>query len=118
MVTTMNELLKGKKKKKAPNLSKAQLERLALLTEELGEAQQCIGKILRHGYESSSPWDSSGDTNKEYLEKELGDVLFCIKLLAVDFKDLDAINIDKAQSRKDEYAWMFMHHNKKPKTKL
>lgn len=32
------------------DLSNAELERLALLLEELGEAQQVIGKILRHGY--------------------------------------------------------------------
>lgn len=33
-------------------LNDAQSERLALLLEELGEAQQAIGKILRHGYQS------------------------------------------------------------------
>ena len=33
-------------------LSAAEAERLALLLEELGEAQQAIGKILRHGYEN------------------------------------------------------------------
>jgi hypothetical protein len=30
-------------------LSDAEVERLAILAEEMGEAQQCIGKILRHG---------------------------------------------------------------------
>lgn len=33
-------------------LSPAEAERLALLSEELGEAQQAIGKILRHGQPS------------------------------------------------------------------
>jgi hypothetical protein len=32
------------------SLTPAELERLSLLLEELGEAQQAIGKILRHGY--------------------------------------------------------------------
>lgn len=31
-------------------LTNAQAERLHILLEELGEAQQAIGKILRHGY--------------------------------------------------------------------
>jgi hypothetical protein len=35
-------------------LAPAETERLALLLEELGEAQQAIGKILRHGYESQA----------------------------------------------------------------
>lgn len=38
-------------------LTPAEAERLALLSEELGEAQQAIGKILRHGYDSSNPVD-------------------------------------------------------------
>ena len=36
-------------------LTPAEAERLALLLEELGEAQQAIGKILRHGYASTHP---------------------------------------------------------------
>ena len=36
-------------------LTLSRLERLALLLEELGEAQQVIGKILRHGYDSRHP---------------------------------------------------------------
>ncbi len=45
-------------------LTDAQAERLALLLEELGEAQQAIGKILRHGYESMSPFDETKTTNR------------------------------------------------------
>ena len=53
-------------------LTPSEAERLALLAEELGEAVQAIGKVLRHGYESSHP--SGGPTNREALERELGDV--------------------------------------------
>jgi len=60
-------------------LSDAQLERLYILSEELGEAQQAIGKILRHGYDSQHP--ETGFTNKESLENELGDVKAAICLL-------------------------------------
>jgi NTP pyrophosphatase (non-canonical NTP hydrolase) len=60
-------------------LTDGQAERLALLLEELGEAQQAIGKILRHGYESYHP--DGGESNRENLQKELGDVLGAIELM-------------------------------------
>ena len=70
-------------------LSPSQHERLAILLEELGEAQQAIGKILRHGYESCDPTlippdDERPPNNRENLEKELGDVVFSINLLGDD----------------------------------
>lgn len=37
------------------NLTAAEQERLAILAEEMGEALQIIGKIIRHGYESYNP---------------------------------------------------------------
>ena len=68
-------------------LKNAQLERLAILLEELGEAQQAIGKIIRHGYDSYNPLlepDADGNPvscNREDLEKELGDVYYAIIML-------------------------------------
>jgi hypothetical protein len=59
-------------------LSPAEAERLALLLEELGEAQQVIGKILRHGYESHHP-ENPDDSNRALLEGELGDVMAAIE---------------------------------------
>jgi len=53
-------------------LSPAQAESLALLLEELGEAQQAIGKILRHGLYANHP--ATGVVNRAALERELGDV--------------------------------------------
>lgn len=53
-------------------LSSAQAEALAILLEELGEAQQAIGKILRHGLHSRHP--EGGPDNQSSLEHELGDV--------------------------------------------
>ena len=55
-------------------LTDAEAERLALLLEELGEAQQAVGKVLRHGYESTSPFDATNTSNRQALERELGDV--------------------------------------------
>ena len=52
-------------------LSPALAERLAILSEECGEIVQVIGKIQRHGIESRHP--DGGPTNRQLLEKELGD---------------------------------------------
>lgn len=53
-------------------LTAAELENLALLSEECGEVIQAIGKIVRHGYESKHP--ETGETNREALERECGHV--------------------------------------------
>lgn len=61
-------------------LSPAEIERLAILSEELGEAQQVVGKLIRHGavgVMGPRRWDNWAD-----LERELGDVVFAIRLLA------------------------------------
>lgn len=47
-------------------LNPAQVELLALLAEEMGEAIQAIGKVLRHGYESYHPVTEDG--NRESLD--------------------------------------------------
>jgi hypothetical protein len=62
-------------------LTDAEVERLAILSEELGEAQQCIGKILRHGYESYNPVVNTNLTNRRELEREIGDVQAAIDML-------------------------------------
>lgn len=55
-------------------LTPAQAERLAMLSEECGEVIQIIGKIQRHGYNSSHPSDPL-TPNVRLLEKEIADVL-------------------------------------------
>lgn len=54
-------------------LSAEEAERLAILLEELGEAQQAIGKVLRHGYDVGSPFETVD--NRYNLERELGHVV-------------------------------------------
>lgn len=91
------------------NLSEA--ERLALLLEELGETQQIIGKILRHGYESYNPIHPSG-SNREMLEKELGDVLFAIELMKLN-GDIDEDSISEASKNKSLKIRQYLHHQKR-----
>lgn len=101
-------------------LSPSQAERLAYLLEELGEAQQAIGKVLRHGYESRDPtkatpanpsWGAparnTSPTNREYLEAEIGDVQRAIDMLTAS-GDLIAGGIERTRAKGPPLK--YMHH--------
>jgi NTP pyrophosphatase (non-canonical NTP hydrolase) len=60
-------------------VSPASTERLAILAEEMGEALQIIGKILRHGWYATHP-DEPATPNNELLEREMGDVMAAVRL--------------------------------------
>ncbi len=91
------------------HLTLAQVERLAILSEELGEAVQAIGKVLRHGYGTRCPSAPLGPTSQDLLETELGDVLFAMSLLT-DAKDLDCDAIDAAEKKKSQRSQLYFHH--------
>ena len=91
-------------------LTFAEAERLALLLEELGEAQQAIGKILRHGYESIHP--NGGPDNKENLEKEIGDVLLAIQLMTNN-GDLSGFEIEGHKNDKRKKVAQYLHHQRR-----
>jgi len=98
-------------------LTRAQEERLAILLEELGEAQQAIGKILRHGYDSCNPLlepeDGNPKTcNREDLEKELGDVRFAIELLQIE-KDISRTDTNARMWEKAEKIKPYLHHQRR-----
>jgi NTP pyrophosphatase (non-canonical NTP hydrolase) len=92
-------------------LSPAEAERLALLLEELGEAQQCIGKILRYGYESFNPYlpPPAGETNRGNLTKELGDVIAAMNLMRAG-GDIDEEEVISHAQRKMVKVWDYLHH--------
>lgn len=90
-----------------PNLTPAEIERLALLSEEMGEAQQVIGKILRHGYESCHP--NGGPKNRELLEKEIGDVRAAISLM-MRKNDIYAPALWQHESNKEQSVKPYLHH--------
>lgn len=92
-------------------LTNAEAERLALLSEELGEAQQVIGKILRHGYESKNPVIPGSGTNRRLLEKELGDVSVAVQLL-LQHDDIDEETIQVEATEKGRNVNKYLHHNK------
>lgn len=94
-------------------LTLAETERLALLLEEMGEAQQVIGKILRHGYESVNPDlpPPAGDTNRANLERELGDVLVAIDML-LDNDDILQWRLDDRKRVKAHKVRQWLHYQK------
>lgn len=89
-------------------LTPGEAERLAILLEELGEAQQVIGKILRHGYESCHP--EGTETNRNALERELGDVSFAMFFMGYK-NDIDPEAIKYYSDKKLLRINQFLHHN-------
>lgn len=96
-------------------LSPAQAERLSLLLEEMGEVQQVIGKIQRHGYESKNPDDPLGEqwraTNRMLLEKELGHVAYALALMIATF-DVNPEAIERSTKIKSSSVIAYLHHQK------
>lgn len=88
----------------------SELERLALLSEELGEVQQIIGKILRHGYESYNPFDGHHTTNRSLLENELGDVFYAVDLI-ISRGDVNLHHILDHKKDKQAKVGQYLHHN-------
>lgn len=88
-------------------LTPAEAERLAILSEECAEVIQIIGKILRHGYESTHP--KGGPTNRDHLELELGDVL-CIGRMMSRNGDVEEESIEEHASEKLSRLFKYAHH--------
>ena len=95
-----------------PNLSAAEVERLALLGEECGEVMQVIGKILRHGYESHHPDDKKvkKTTNRDMLTKEVGDLVAAIdKLCDPRHEDISGKQVQDFRMKKHSSSRKYMH---------
>lgn len=90
-------------------LTPAETERLAILAEEMGEAVQVIGKILRHGYESRNPLDKKSKSNRANLELELGDVISAINRMVRE-NDVDGDDIESRSIVKDIKIKQWLHH--------
>lgn len=91
-------------------LSAAEAERLAILNEELAEAQQVISKILRHGFTSVHP--RGGLNNRALLAAELGDVVASIDLVH-RAGDVSGTQIATGATCKPESWRRYAHHQPK-----
>ena len=92
-----------------PFLSPAEAERLAFLMEEMAEAQQVIGKIMRHGYASYHPDDPEKTSNRVLLSRELGHVYCGIQML-VEPQDVSGFVLEMSRAEKHEKVKRWMHH--------
>ena len=90
-------------------LSESEQERLSVIMEEMGEMLQIIGKIQRHGYESYNPFDDSKTTNRELLEKELGDFYQGLDMLE-RAKDIDFMRVNKHIQVRKKSIKKYLHH--------
>ncbi|MBX2816483.1 MAG: hypothetical protein KTR24_10810 [Saprospiraceae bacterium] len=91
-------------------MKKSQLEGLAILSEECGEVQQIIGKILRYGLASHNPLAELQTTNRELLERELGDLSFAIGFLA-DKGDIDIAKVNEYALIKKNKIQAYLKYN-------
>lgn len=92
-------------------MTPAELERLAILSEECGEVIQVIGKIIRHGYDSWHPSDPDKKTNREHLETELADVGLIINHMH-DTEDINLLKFTELTKIKKGKINKYLHHNK------
>lgn len=89
-------------------LTPAQIERLALLSEEAGEVVQAVGKILRRGYRRGHPRVKSR-TNRAHLEEELGNFGNAVRMM-VDAGDVDFDKIAAAEEEKSQTVGKYLYH--------
>lgn len=92
-------------------LTDAELERLTLVMEECAEVQQMIGKVIRHGWNSYSPFDPNKTTNRQLLERELGD-LVCVSEFLGENLDVSTEEVIKASEDKRKRLRRYLHYNK------
>lgn len=90
-------------------LTAPQAERLAVLAEELGEAVQAVGKVLRFGYDTRCHGDPANPSGRELLEIELGDVVYAIRMMNRS-GDISEQAIDSAAVKKQGRPEKYLHH--------
>lgn len=91
-------------------LTPAEEERLGLITEEMGESLQIIGKIQRHGFESSHP-DYGNISNRHLLAKEIGHVQARIDLM-ISRGDISQTEVQFYREAKHTQVPNYLHYQK------
>lgn len=102
-------IIPSKMTKHFNGLSEAEQERLAIIVEECGEVVQAACKILRHGYEGTNPKVEDSETNREALERELGDLQHAI-LRMEEAVDVSTRKIIERREYKGERIKPYLHH--------
>lgn len=92
------------------DLTPGEHERLSCALEEMGEAIQIIGKILRHGYNSHNPISDSRDSNRRMLTQELSHVKYSIDKL-LSYEDISRVLFIEDYRRKEISIKKWLHHD-------
>jgi NTP pyrophosphatase (non-canonical NTP hydrolase) len=90
-------------------LTDAEAERLALLAEEAAEVVHAVGKILRHGYDSTNPDVDQEVSNRSKLTEECGDFLAAMRL-ATEAQDFDEDDVRSYMATKLRKIGRYLHH--------
>lgn len=90
-------------------LTPAEAERLALLTEECAEVIQIVGKILRHGYASCHP-DDIETPNRTLLTDEIGHIQAALQIME-SAGDIHPELIEQSCAAKIQKVRRYLHHN-------
>ena len=93
-------------------LTPAEIERLVNVIEEAAEVQQIAAKVLRHGFESRHPFKPHARTNREELERELGNLGTAAELM-VAAGDVARRGIKRGAE--DKIASMIQYTHAQPK---
>lgn len=92
-----------------PDLTAAELERLAWLAEESAEVIKAAMKTVRHGYASYNPHDIEAGDNRLELQREIGDFQGVVELMTGK-QDLDSYSIRMHKRQKIPNAAKYLHH--------
>jgi NTP pyrophosphatase (non-canonical NTP hydrolase) len=94
-------------------LSDAQVERLAILMEEMGEATQAAAKVLRHGYFSYNPTVpiSKRIDNRYHLAVEIGHVYVAVDML-LNTLDISEQVVEDSMRAKKTSIKKYLHHQR------
>jgi len=90
-------------------LTEAEQERLAILIEECSEVTQIACKILLHGYESTDPVTGSEESNRQALEREMGDLSHAFGRMETA-GDIDRRVVTHRAAAKAERIKKYLHH--------
>lgn len=85
----------------ANKLDNLQQERLVILMEEASEVIKDVCKVLRFGFDDKNPLLEGAITNREHIEREIGDFNNAVRML-VAAGDIKASRIKIAEEIKRE----------------
>lgn len=93
------------------NLDESELERLALLFEDCSEIIHIVGKIIRHGYQSTDPTKKVKErvTNRALLQNEIGQLQWTVQHM-IKQGDLYEGSIEHTRDTRKEKVVKYLHH--------